>query len=76
MLRVSPGMKEWIAEQAERNFASQNSEILRCIQERMDRIAAQEARRKVTAGAKASETSPAVTTRNAALAGSASSTTV
>lgn len=76
MLRVSPEMKEWIQEQSERNFASQNSEILRCIQERMDRIAAQEARRKVTAGAKASETNPAVTNAHAARQGSASSTTV
>lgn len=50
MLRVPPSMKQWIEESAERNFASQNSEILRCIQERMDRTAALSARRKATAG--------------------------
>lgn len=61
MLRVSPEMKKWIEDQANRNFASQNSEILRCIQERMDKFSAQEARRKVVAGSKASKTSPAAT---------------
>lgn len=50
MLRVSPEMKKWIEDQANRNFASQNSEILRCIQERMDKFSAQEARRKVATG--------------------------
>jgi predicted HicB family RNase H-like nuclease len=50
MLRVAPEMKKWLEDQAERNFASQNSEILRCIQERMDRTAALEARRKTATG--------------------------
>jgi len=50
MLRVPPSMKAWIEDQADKNFASQNSEILRCIQERIDRTAALSARRRATAG--------------------------
>lgn len=50
MLRVSPDMKAWIEAQSRRNYTSQNSEILRCIQERIDKTAALDARRKATAG--------------------------
>jgi hypothetical protein len=50
MLRLRPDLKNFIEEQAERNFSSQNSEILRCVQERMERVAALEARRETTAG--------------------------
>jgi hypothetical protein len=59
MLRVSPEMKVWIEDQSERSFSSQNSEILRCIQERMDRTAALEARRKPAAREGIRPTSPA-----------------
>lgn len=37
-LRVPPEMKDWIERQAGRNGASLNSEIIRCIRERMDRL--------------------------------------
>lgn len=36
-LRLPDEVKAWVAEQAERNGASQNSEILRAIREKMDR---------------------------------------
>ena len=38
-LRLPPDLKVWVAEQAEKNGASQNSEVIRCIRERMDRTA-------------------------------------
>lgn len=36
-LRLPPDMKSWIEEQAEANAASQNSEIVRAVRERMQR---------------------------------------
>lgn len=36
-LRLPADLKAWIAEQAARNGASQNAEIVRTIRERMDR---------------------------------------
>jgi len=36
--RVPPLMKGWLLDQAKRNGASLNSEVMRCIRERMDRI--------------------------------------
>lgn len=36
-IRIPKEMKSFIALQAERNKSSQNSEIVRCIRERMDR---------------------------------------
>lgn len=60
MLRLSPEMKEWVAEQAERGFSSKNSVILACIQERMDRLAAMEARRRATTGRGSKAKSPVV----------------
>ncbi len=36
-LRLPPDLKNWVAEQAAMNTASQNSEIVRAIRERMDR---------------------------------------
>lgn len=36
-LRLPADLKAWIAEQADRNGASQNAEIVRTIRERMDR---------------------------------------
>jgi hypothetical protein len=69
MLRVPPDMKRWLEAQAERNFSSQNSEILRCIQERMDRTAAIEARRKSATGDGLKPQAPAAVPNNAALPG-------
>lgn len=37
MLRLPEDAKAFIAAQAERNGSSQNSEIIRCIRDRMDR---------------------------------------
>ncbi len=36
-IRIPSDLKRFIAIQAERNKSSQNSEIVRCIRERMDR---------------------------------------
>lgn len=36
-IRIPSDLKKFIAIQAERNKSSQNSEIVRCIRERMDR---------------------------------------
>lgn len=38
-LRLPRDAKEFIAAEAERNVSSQNSEIIRCIRERMERLA-------------------------------------
>lgn len=57
-LRLPVPLRDWLAEQARQNFTSQNDEIVRSIRERM----------QMTAGAKASETSPAVIDRTDALA--------
>lgn len=40
MLRLPDDAKAFIAREAERNGSSQNSEIVRAIRERMDRVAA------------------------------------
>jgi hypothetical protein len=37
LLRLPRDMKTWLERQAARTLSSQNSEILRCIRERMDR---------------------------------------
>lgn len=38
-LRLPADAKEFIAAEAEKNVSSQNSEIIRCIREKMERIA-------------------------------------
>lgn len=38
MLRLPPDLKRWVDAEAKRNGASQNSEVIRCIRDRMDRI--------------------------------------
>lgn len=38
MLRLPPDAKQWIAAQAAKHGTSQNSEILRAVRERMDRL--------------------------------------
>lgn len=38
-VRLPADVRYWIIEQARHNGASQNSEIIRCIRERMDRMA-------------------------------------
>lgn len=40
LVRIPQDAKAFIAAQAARNGSSQNSEIVRCIRDRMDRIAA------------------------------------
>ena len=42
MLRVPPELKGALTREAKRNGSSQNSEIVRCIRERMDRISTTE----------------------------------
>jgi len=42
-VRMPPDVKLWIMKQAQRNASSQNSEIVRCIRERMDRVGVREA---------------------------------
>ncbi|WP_428927867.1 Arc family DNA-binding protein [Marinibacterium sp. SX1] len=37
-LRLPPDLKDWIAAQAEKNGCSQNSEIIRAVRDRMDRL--------------------------------------
>lgn len=38
-IRVPPDLKQWLKEEAVRNQSSQNSEIIRALRERMDRVA-------------------------------------
>lgn len=37
-LRLPTEMKAWLADQAQRNGSSQNSEIIRAVRERMERM--------------------------------------
>jgi hypothetical protein len=37
LVRLPPALKAWIVEEATRNCASHNSEIVRCVRERMER---------------------------------------
>jgi hypothetical protein len=37
LVRLPPALKAWIVEEAARNCASHNSEIVRCVRERMER---------------------------------------
>jgi hypothetical protein len=39
VVRLPPDAKAFIAAQAQRNTSSQNSEIVRCIRDRMERVA-------------------------------------
>ncbi len=41
VIRLPEDVKAWIAAQAEKNYSSQNSEIVRAIRERMQRNAEQ-----------------------------------
>lgn len=38
-VRIPADMKEWLLDQAARNASSLNSEVIRCVRERMDREA-------------------------------------
>ena len=49
IVRFPPGMRGWIAEQAAMNASSMNSEIVRAVRERMDRIDASLEKRKAVA---------------------------
>jgi len=42
-VRLPPDLKLWIVKQARKNGSSQNSEIIRAIRDRMDRVAAGQA---------------------------------
>ncbi|MDI4665560.1 hypothetical protein K9U40_14685 [Xanthobacter autotrophicus] len=46
-LRLPPDLKAWLAAEAARNGASQNSEIVRAIRERMERTTSAEAVRQM-----------------------------
>jgi hypothetical protein len=37
LVRLPPALKAWIVAEAEKNCASHNSEIVRCVRERMER---------------------------------------
>lgn len=37
VVRMPYDVKEWVSAQAEKNYGSQNSEIVRCIREKMER---------------------------------------
>jgi hypothetical protein len=37
LVRLPPALKAWIVEEAAKNCASHNSEIVRCVRERMER---------------------------------------
>jgi hypothetical protein len=52
-IRLPIEVKAWISEQAHRNGASQNSEIIRSIRDRMDRAAAGEGPRQANPAAEA-----------------------
>lgn len=50
LVRIRPDLKDWLRGQSEKNYSSINAEILLSVEERRDRIAAQEARRKAATG--------------------------
>lgn len=37
LVRLPPALKAWLVEEAAKNCASHNSEIVRCVRERMER---------------------------------------
>jgi hypothetical protein len=51
LVRLPPALKQWVVEEAARNCASHNSEVVRCVRERMERekAAASLAKAKVRA---------------------------
>ena len=69
LLRISPELKEWLKSQSEQNFSSINSEVLRCVQERKDRQAALEARRKAATGDGLQSKAPAAVRKTGARQG-------
>jgi hypothetical protein len=46
LVRLPPALKVWIVEEAAKNCASHNSEIVRCVRERMERELAKAALEK------------------------------
>nr|WP_201829568.1 Arc family DNA-binding protein [Microvirga zambiensis] len=46
VVRLPDGFRHWLKDQADRNGSSQNSEVIRSIRERMDRVAAGEGPRQ------------------------------
>ena len=37
LVRLPPALKAWLVDEAAKNYASHNSEIVRCVRERMER---------------------------------------
>jgi hypothetical protein len=72
-VRLSQDLKDFIAEQARLNGASQNSEVVRAIRERMDRVSTRSAGPAASTG-ESLATSPADAGNSAALAGGTLST--
>lgn len=69
LVRIRPDLKAWLVDQSERNYSSINAEILLSLEERRDRIAAQEARRKAAAGEVSKAKAPAAARKSDALQG-------
>ena len=44
LIRLPIDAKSWIEQQAQRNMSSQNSEIIRCVRDRMDELKMQNER--------------------------------
>lgn len=59
LVRIRPDLKAWLVEQSERNYSSINAEILLSVEDRRDKIAAQEARRKAATGEVSKAKAPA-----------------
>lgn len=38
LVRLPDDIKEWLSAQSDKNYSSQNSEIVRALRERMDRV--------------------------------------
>ncbi len=67
-LRLPADCKEWLRQQAVANSSSQNSEIVRCIRERMQRFSTRSAGSEASTGTRLA-TDPADAGFSAALAG-------
>lgn len=66
LVRIRPDLKDWLRDQSERNYSSINAEILLSVEERRDRIAAQDARRKAAAGDGVKANAPAAVRKSGA----------
>ncbi|WMT71272.1 hypothetical protein [Bradyrhizobium sp. Ash2021] len=59
LVRLPPPLKAWLVQEAGKNCASHNSEIVRCVRERMERelakVALERAKERAVAAAAAAE---------------------